>query len=82
MVKADNVPSISEGTISNVVDMAALCVVMFDHASTEIIPNGTCIRIDRAAWNLLGFAIHHQRELAKTLFDAFEAGASDGEVSS
>jgi hypothetical protein len=82
MAKADNVPSISEGTISNVVDMAALCVVVFDYASTEVIPNGTFVRVDRTTWGLLGFALHHQRELAKTLFDAFEAGASNGESSS
>jgi hypothetical protein len=72
MTKADDVCSTSEnpeGPISDVIDMAALCVVAFDHASSAGIPDGAYIKIDRMTWNLLGFAIHHQRELAKTLGD-------------
>jgi hypothetical protein len=37
------------------------------------IPDGAYIKVDRMTWNLLGFALHHQRELAKTLFDSYEA---------
>jgi hypothetical protein len=84
MAKADctsTTPPDLEGSISSVIDMAGVAVVIFDYASGEVISEDTFVRVDRTTWGLLGFAIHHQRELAKALFDAFEA-RGDGESSS
>jgi hypothetical protein len=80
MAEANSVCTTSddlEGPISNVLDMAGIAVVVFDYASGEVIPNGTFVRVDRATWGLLGFAIRHQQELAKALFDAFETRVGD-----
>jgi hypothetical protein len=82
MAKANDVNTTSdepEGPISNVIDMAGLCVVAFDYASSAGIADGDYIKIDRTTWNLLGWALQHQHELAKTLVDSFDASVLNGE---
>jgi hypothetical protein len=73
MAKANDVLTTSdepEGPISNVIDMAGICVVAFDYASSAGIADGYYIKIDRMTWNLLGWALHHQRDLANALVES------------
>jgi hypothetical protein len=80
MAKANNVSTTSddlEAPICAVLDMAGVAVALFDHASTEVIQDDdTHIKIDRITWNLLGFAIRHERDLADVLMGAYEARAT------
>ncbi len=82
MAKADSICSTSdarleelEAPICAAIDMAALCILAFDHISGETIPDGAFIRVDRRYWHSLGFALLHQQELAKAVLVAFEAQA-------
>jgi hypothetical protein len=62
-----------EAPICAAIDMAALCTLAFDHISREGIPDGSYyIRVNLRAWNILGFALRHQQEIAKALLVAFE----------
>jgi hypothetical protein len=80
MTKADSTHTTSdtrleqlEAPICAAIDMAALCILAFDHISGETIPDGTFVRVDRRYWHSLGFALLHQQELAKAVLVAFEA---------
>jgi hypothetical protein len=64
-----------EAPICAAIDMAAVCIVAYDHLSSEAIPNGTYIQVNRETWNTLGFALRHQQDLAKAVLVAFEAQA-------
>jgi hypothetical protein len=81
MAKADTTCTTSdarleqlEAPICAAIDMAEVAVIVFNHASIAATSDGAFLKVNRQAWNSLGFLLQHQRELAKAVLVAYEAG--------